>query len=281
MFALVYRLGSALTRPLMLAVLVLGLWPGALLAAVVPFPDKSMSQDQAVGLPAEPEKAAESLDLLDKTIRAERQQGTKYKNEDRLLNNVLGTESSSTWLEQNRETEQAGDVNALDLMRAYVNVIRNNAQSNGRSPASPSRQSTNGKGFVMSLAEGLDDPQTLSLMTQVIQPYVENDMVTFSLLGFGHFMLVGDADTGNLAAINMANGRVLSLRSAAAAAETSQDPAFAQSRDDDVPLFPNDTETFGRILAFLIAMTTNPMTLISISCVFAVILLFKAAKKLS
>ena len=134
----------------------------------------------------------------------------------------------------------------------------------------------------MSLAEGLDDPRALSLVTKVIQPYVENDMVNFSILGFGRFMMVGDANSGELSIVDLNNGRRINLRSAGNSSDqmAAYPPNSARGMDQ-TPIIPNEGATLAKLILLMASLLANPVALISITCLLGAWFLYKVAKRLT
>lgn len=263
------------------------------LAAVMPFPDADVATTQPMGLDplssaglpelpsAQDGSDAQSLKAtLDDATRSADADGTSNT---QILDGVLGIEKKDTWIDQTRDAELSGDVSAFDLMRAYVNVVHNGGGGRDHPASSPSAASKQGKGFLMSLAEGLDDPRALNIVTKVIQPYVENDMVNFSILGFGRFMMVGDATSGELSLVNLNNGKQMNLRSSADPDDrmSAYPPNAGPSDMDQVPLLPHEGQTLARLALLIISLLANPIALISITCLLGLWFLYRVAKRLN
>jgi hypothetical protein len=201
---------------------------------------------------------------------------------DDIVNSVLGVSPSENWLEDSRKAQLAQPGNAFTLMKAYVNIINNSYAASDGGPQQPN-QTGGGAGFLTSLAKGINDADTLNLITQVMQPHIENDLVTFSVLGFGQFMIVGQPDSGDLALMDLANGRQVNVRNASP--DRYADAARAAPRVDTqsnvTPLIPNEGETMAQLLLLLLAVATNPMFILTAVCILSIWLLYRLAKRFS
>ena len=265
--------------------------PSTARAAVMPFPDADISTTQPIGLDPAPNNGlpdissstngGDGLAMPNALGDATKSSDANGDSTKKILDGVLGIDKKDTWVDQTRDAELTGDVTALDLMRAYVNVIHSGSAGRNPEGAGPSTDNGQGKGFLMSLAEGLDDPRALSLVTKVIQPYVENDMVNFSILGFGRFMLVDDGNSGELSIINLNNGKRMNLRSTMEPGDrmSAYSPNAGPSAMDQAPLFPHEGEALGRLLLLVTSLLANPIAMISLSCFFGAWLLYKVAKR--
>jgi hypothetical protein len=202
---------------------------------------------------------------------------------DDIVNSVLGVSPSENWLENSHEAELAQSGNALTLMKAYVNIINNSyATPNGGGPQQPN-QDGGGSGFLTALAKGINDADTLSLITQVMQPHIENDLVTFSVLGFGQFMIVGQPESGDIALMDLSNGRQVNLRDASSNryADTQRPTPRADTQADVTPFIPNEGETLAQLLLLLLAVATNPMFILTAACILSIWILYRLAKRFS
>ena len=267
--------------------------PAPARAAVMPFPEADIATTQPIGLdplsnnglpgtmaPANDDGGLAPSDALKDAGAAA---GAENTSKTQMLDGVLGIDKKETWADQTRDAELTGDVTAVDLMRAYVNVVHSSGTDKNRHTSHSPATGEQGKGFLMSLAEGLDDPRALSLITKVVQPYVENDAVNFSILGFGRFMMVGDANSGELSVVNLNNGRRIDLRSGTDLDDrmSSYPPGSGPPAADQVPLLPHEGETLAKLLLLLASLLANPIALISISCLFGAWFLYRVAKRLT
>ena len=201
---------------------------------------------------------------------------------DDIVNSVLGVAPSENWLEENRKTELAQPGNALTLMKAYVNILNNSTvASAGIDPQQPGPGGGGGSGFLTALAEGITDADTLNLITQVLQPHVENNLVSFSVLGLGQFMLVGRPDYGDLALMDLSSGQHVTLREAPPDRYANA-PAPAPRPDANTATFiPNEGETLAQLVLLLLAIATNPMFILTAVCILSIWLLYRLAKRFS
>lgn len=132
----------------------------------------------------------------------------------------------------------------------------------------------------MSLARGINDADTLNFITQVMQPHVEDNLVTFSVLGFGQFMVVGEPDSGNLTIMNLANGQNLAVRNSNPDPYTGANLTAEGPDLDSGKFMPNEGEALAQLLLMLATIATNPMFIFSAGCIFFVWLVYRVARRL-
>jgi hypothetical protein len=114
-----------------------------------------------------------------------------------------------------------------------------------------------------------------------MQPHIENDLVSFSVLGFGQFMLVGQQDSGDLALMDLSSGQHVTLRDAPADRYTNA-PSPAPRPDVNTATFiPNEGETLAQLVLLLLAIATNPIFILTAVCFLSIWLLYRLAKRFS
>jgi hypothetical protein len=175
---------------------------------------------------------------------------------------------------------------AIDVLRAYVNVVGDGGSGAGSDGASGGGTSGDGgneaPGFLMSMANGLGRDTVTDLVTDVLRPQMNGSAVTFSLFGFGDFLLVGERGSGALSMINLNNGQAFDIRSAAppspdrtAGRRETPAPAAGVLADN----FDGDGNFLVRAVHFLLDLATNPLSFITYFCVLAIWLLWRVLKK--
>jgi|GEM_PF-4473360 len=255
-------------------------------AAVMDFPGGSLSAPSSVGLDDPSVHGLTATDLaVDGTASAAIEdpnllpglapEAASQESADDIVDSVLGVSQSGNWLDETREAERSQSLSALSLIRAYVNIINQSTRPSAVGDTAPSRD--NGQGFVMTMARGFDDQETLNLITQVLQPHVENELVLFSVLGFGRFMLIGEPDSGNLSVMDLSNGKRLDFQSGSS--DPAAEAAPSQPLQDSGGFIPNEEETLAQLLLLVFAVVTDPLFLLTSACILSIWLLYRLAKR--
>lgn len=100
------------------------------------FPDESFTSSAAIGL----DRSGGEIDDLGLAFDGDPVSGPDlpsdllpetdvYATNDDIVNSVLGVSQSESWMDEARKVELAEPVNALTLMKAYVNILNNSNAS--------------------------------------------------------------------------------------------------------------------------------------------------------
>lgn len=209
--------------------------------------------------------------------------------EEDVLNSLMGLQQQTDWLTDTGGADTQGNSAVLDIMKSYVNVVNvPGAQPFGGRERANSPSESGDRGIAMSLADSLQGPLISSLVTDILRPDAEGDLITFSLFGFGNFLLFGDQQSGGISMLNMQNGEIFSLRSDSNySAKRPRAPApgydGSQNQSGSTPSstspLPRGTPPAPNIIAWIVGFLGTPLAIISYLCIFGIWAFYKIANR--
>lgn len=209
---------------------------------------------------------------------------TGLMSESDILDSVLGLSQQTDWLGDTNRANAQGNSAVLDIMQSYVNVVNVPGQPFGGDQRSNSSSGSSNQGMVMSLADSLQGPLASSLITDILRPDTQGDLVTFSLFGFGNFLLFGDQQSGNLSMVNLDSGQILDLRSKGGySANRHQGAAAPEIKTPKPSLSPpiRNTEPAPNIITWAINTFGSPLAIATYLCIFGVWIFWKLGRRFS
>lgn len=206
-----------------------------------------------------------------------------------VLDEVMGLSQQTDWLGDTTDVDDQGNITVLEIVQSYVNIVNvPGARSLGNGQASNSAQGNSGgrggSSIALSLADGLDASLALSLTSDILRPEKEGDLITFSLFGIGHFLIVGDEQSGNISMINLSSGSITGLHTRGdyaprppGATTKANGQAMAQSASPR----RMDTTQPTNIITWTIDLIASPLVVATSLCILGVWLFWKIARRFS